>query len=352
MPEESAAFISVRPRISIAGSNRADIGESLVETTVEQPLCGSAHAEVRLINWGPLEGQQQPGFRFTDLRLGQTLDLFMGDNSESPVFEGEITAIEERYGDGAPQLVLLAQDKLHHLGRERHSRTFDDQSLDDVAQALAQEANLQCNANISSSSATWHQLNESNLAFLMRLTRPLDILPRLQGGQLRVRPEEQDSNPHSVQVGNNALKLRIIADLNRQPNSAESRGFDPSSDESVSHEADGLQPAPSGETAGDNISRLGWPGEESFPAPFVINQSQAESHATGRFKQRARKFLDGDLVCNGEPTLRSGREVELQEVSPRLQGRYLISHCIHRFNAEEGYKTRLRINRSFIGDSS
>lgn len=349
---EDAAFISVRPRVNIAGSLRNDIGEALVEATVDTPLCGSANAEIRLINWGPLEGQQQPGFQFDDLRLGQSLEMFMGNDDQNPVFDGEITAIEERYGDGAPQLVLLAQDKLHHMGRERHSRTFDDQSLDDVAQALAQEASLACNANISSTSATWHQLNESNLAFLIRLTRPLDISPRLQNGELRVRPEEQDSSPLNVGVGDNAVKLRLISDLNHQPDNTDSRGFDPASSESVSHQADSMQPDPQGESAKDNLSRLGWAGKDNVPAPFVINQSQAEAQAAGRFRRRARNFLDGDLTCVGEPRLHSGREIDLQAVSPRLQGRYLVSHCVHRFSAEDGYKTRLRINRSFLGANS
>ncbi len=351
MPED-AAFISVRPRVMIAGSLRDDLVEALVEATVETPLCGSAHSEIRFINWGPLEAQQQPGFRFDDLRLGQSLELFMGSDDENAVFDGEITAIEERYGDGAPQLVLLAQDKLHHMARERHSRTFDDQSLDDVAQALAQEAGLQSNANISGANATWHQLNESNLAFLIRLTHPLDISPRLQNGELRVRLEEQDSSPLNVAVGDNAVKLRIISDLNHQPDNTEARGFDPASGESVSHQADSMQPAPSSESASDNLGRLGWVGADNVPAPFVINQSLAEAHAAGRFRRRARNFLDGELTCVGEPLLRSGREIDLQAVSPRLQGRYLVSHCMHRFSAEDGYKTRLRINRSFLGANS
>lgn len=348
MPQNSP-FINVRPRVVINGESRAEIDEALLEASANNPQCGSAHSEIRLLNWGGQANQPQADFRFTDLQLGQSLVLFMGNNDDVPVFSGEITAIEERYGDGAPQLVLLAQDRLHRMARERHSRSFEDLSLDDVARTLAEEAGLSCDANIASNTATWHQLNESNLAFLLRLMQPLDILPRLQADELRVRPEQDDSDPFTVRIGDNAVKLRIIADLNHQYMESESRGFDPASGEAVSHRADQLQPPPDGDSAAGHLRRLGWPGNENVPAPFVIRQTQAEAHAAGRYRRRARHFVDGDLICVGEPSLRGGREIDLQNVSPRLQGRYRISHCIHRFSAEDGYKTRLRINRSFTG---
>ena len=54
--------------------------------------------------------------------VGDTLQIAFGLAQQKTVFKGEITGIEERYGDGVPQLVLLAEDALgllDALGIER-----------------------------------------------------------------------------------------------------------------------------------------------------------------------------------------------------------------------------------------
>ncbi len=108
--------------------------------------------------------------------------MAFGEDPEVIVFDGEITAVEERYGGGAPQLVLLVQDRLHHLARARHSRTFDDQSADDLVSTIASGAGLSGDANVSTVTHTWHQINESDLAFLSRVLGPFGIALRLDSG--------------------------------------------------------------------------------------------------------------------------------------------------------------------------
>ena len=54
-----------------------------------------------------------------------------------PLFMDVVTALEERYGDGAPQLVILAEDPLHKLARSRASRVFENKGLADVVRGDA-----------------------------------------------------------------------------------------------------------------------------------------------------------------------------------------------------------------------
>ena len=166
---DPAPFISVRPRLEVAGQARTDLDDAVLEAVVQLPLAGQAHAELRLGNWGaPDSGNREPDYRFDDLALGDTLSISLGENAQGAVFNGEITAIEERYGDGAPQLVLLAEDALHHLARVRHSREFEDTALQQLVQDLADEAGLDSDVQIGEASGRWLQMNESNLGFLLR----------------------------------------------------------------------------------------------------------------------------------------------------------------------------------------
>jgi phage protein D len=343
VPTEDQALISGRPRFRVDGQDRPNLGEAVQSAQVRLPLSGQASAEVRLLNWGTDANSGEAAFQFNDLRLGATLEILLGEQAEQPDFSGDVTAIEERYGDGAPQLVLLAEDRLHRLAKVRHSRVFEDLSLGDLASELASDAGLDCDAN-ASTSGTWHQVAESDLAFLLRLAQPFDLNPRLEDGRLRLKPEEADRNPRTLTLARDILTLRLIADLNGQPTAVRALGHNLDNDEDIDARTDALEPAPGGTTAANLLGTLGW-GDERLHIG-ALNQTQAEAEARGGFRARARRFVHGELSCSGVPGLRSGREVELTGISPRLAGRYLVVDCTHRFDSTQGFRTRLKLNRA------
>ena len=104
--------------------------------------------------------------------------------------------------------MLLVQDKLHRLARSRHCRTFEAQSPDEVVQSIAAEGGLQTDTNLSGPTAVWHQLNESDLAFLLRLAGQFDIGLRLVGDTLRAKAEATDPEPIPLNAQDSALKVR------------------------------------------------------------------------------------------------------------------------------------------------
>lgn len=338
-------FISARPRIRVDGQSRPSLGEALLAAQVRLPLAGMASAELRLLNWGNDPAAGRPDFRFQDIRPGSRLEILMGEEAEFAVFDGAVTAIEERYGEGAPQLVLLAEDALHRLARRRSSRAFEDMSLDDVVGRVAGDAGLAADVNVSAVTGTWYQHNESDLAFLLRLLAPHDVMPRLEGGRLRARDEEADRQPIALDPGRNAERVRLIADLNHQPIGVSVHGYNLAADSAADGESRALAPVPGGESAAALAAGLGWEGESVLPHPAPRSQAEAEALAARGFRARARRFVHGEIVCRGEPTLRSGREVELTGVSARLTGRYRVVDCQHRFDQTNGYSTRIKVQR-------
>lgn len=348
MSTSDAAVISARPRVRIAGRDRPGLDDALLGVQVGLPLAGMARAELRVVNWGR-GGGDRPDFRFNDIGLGQPIEIRLGEQAEVADFSGEITAIEERYGGGAPQIVLLAEDPLHRLARRRRSRALEDQDLASVIGEIAADASLETDLALPDHTGTWHQLNESDLAFLLRLTAPLDLAPRLQDGRLRVRDEEPDRSPVLLDPSNNLERARLIADLNRQPKVMRSRGWNLGADDAIDAEADGLSPPPDGRTAADLLDELGWDGEADLPHPAPLSRAEAEALAAGGFRRRARTFVHGELHCRGLAGLRSGREVALIGVSPRLTGRWLVMDCSHRFDSAAGFITRLKVARGHWG---
>lgn len=337
------AFIDIRPHIKVSGEERSDLRQALTSLVVNQPLTGMAHAELCLTNWAPDEDAGQVDYGFQDLALGTTVEVsIQGEGSES-LFTGEITALEERYGEGAPQLVLLVQDKLHRMARSRNSRAFEDQSFDDIVSSVAADAGLNSDVGFSNIVTSCHQLNESDLAFVMRLCANFDIAVRLEGNSVRVRPEEPDADPMVLNARDSIRKLRLMADLNHQPSKTRVLGFNPANSQDLSEDIQSLSRAANATTAAATLDQLGWPGEEIIPQPFPRNRGEAEAYAQAAYDRSAKRFISGDVTIQGEPSLHSGREIELEGVSQRLTGIYQIVHCAHRFDSQSGYETQLKV---------
>lgn len=339
------ALVSTRPKIHVAGNENVDLGQALTAMVINLPLSGISHAELTVTNWIAQGDNAEMDYGFANIPLGESIEVTVGDGDPQTLFKGEITALEERYGEGAPQLVLLAQDKLHRLARKRQSRVFEEQSLDDVVNAIASGAGLTGDVSLSSTVATYHQLNESDLAFLLRVSGSLDIAARLQGNQLRVKPEEEDSEPVALSAQDSALKVRLIADLNHQPLRVKVNGYNLDTDEDVSQQSEDLRGQADATTAADTLAELGWDGEEVVPQPFPRSSGEATNLAEAHFNRAAKRFVSGDIRAQGEAALFSGREIELTGVSPRFAGRYQVINCIHRFDVSYGFETHLKVNK-------
>lgn len=341
-----AAFISSRPQLKVAGEVREDMQEALTNMVVNLPLHGCAHAELHLTNWGRPEGEEEPDFVFNDIGLGSECELLMGEEDPVAIFTGEVTAIEERYGEGSPFLALLLQDKLHRLARSRNNRSFEDQSPDDVVRTIASDAGLSADVDVSNLVSTWHQLNESDLAFLQRLLSRFDIALRLEGGRLRAKVEEADSDAIELDAQDSALRVRLMVDLNNQWLSSTTQGYNVADAVEVNHTSASMTPAPEATTARITLNQLSWPGDEVMPQPFARSSAEAQAYAKAHFRRQAKRFVQGEIVCQGEASLKSGREIELNGVSPRLQGKYQVVHCVHQFDNNSGFETHLKVNRA------
>src|SRR5271157_1884909 len=215
MPD-SAPYVSSRPAIRVNGTANDDMVTALLDIAVRAPETGMASAELRLVNWGD-QPSGPTNFLFNKVALGDKIDIAFGLAQQKTVFSGEVTAIEERYGDGVPQIVLLAEDALHRLVRHRISRSFVQQSPNSIVQTLASDAGLQADAKLSDTPGDYNQLNESDLHFLRRLAARYGVTPRLTASTLTCRKREALPAPVTLDAGDTLKRLRVIADVTRQP---------------------------------------------------------------------------------------------------------------------------------------
>jgi phage protein D len=347
MPD-GASYVSSRPAIRVNGTANDDMVTALLDIAVRAPEAGMASAELRLVNWG-----DQPSgpinFLFNKVALGDKIEIAFGLAQQKTVFKGEITGIEERYGDGVPQLVLLAEDALHRLARHRVSRAFEQQSPNAIVSALAADAGLQADAKLSDTPGDYVQLNESDLHFLRRLASRYAASPRLVDTTLTCRKREKPPTPVTLDAGDTLKRLRVIADLARQPIQATVKGEDLTAGTAISGIGTTLLVPASGPTAAASLRGLGWDGDETFVFPAPATQAEATDYANAALDAQGRRFLHGDLVCIGNPDVMVGAAISLTGVSPRLAGAYAVVACAHLFDETAGYQTYARIERADSG---
>jgi phage protein D len=344
MPD-GAPYVSSRPNILVNGTANSDMVGALLDIAVRAPESGMASAELRLVNWG-----DQPSaavtFLFNGVVLGDKLEIALGLAQQRTVFKGEITAIEERYGDGVPQIVLLAEDALHRLARHRASRVFEQQSPNAIVATLASDAQLQADARLSDAPGDYLQVNESDLGFLRRLAARYGAAPRVTDGKLVCRKREALPTPVTLDAGDTLKRLRVIADLMQQPTQAKITGQDLTAGSAPNATGTTLLVPANGQTAASALRGLGWDGDESFVFPPPATQAEATDYANAALDARGRRFLHGDLVCGGNPDVVVGGAVSLTGVSPRLAGTYAVVACAHVFDESAGYQTYARIERA------
>jgi len=345
---DSAPYVSPRPALRLNGTPNDDMQGALLDVAVRAPEHGMASAEIRLVNWGS-QASGPTSFLFDKVALGDKLEIAFGLAQQKTVFKGEITGIEERYGDGVPQLVLLAEDALHRLARHRASRTFEQQSPNAIVRTLASDAGLQADAKLSDTPGDYNQLNESDLHFLRRLAARYAAAPRVVEGTLTCRKREALPSPLTLDAGDTLKRLRVVADLMHQPTKATVQGQDLTAGSAINATGTTLLVPAQGKTAATALQGLGWDGDEIFVVPAPTTQAEATDYANAAFDARGRRFLHGDLVCIGNPDVMVGAAVSLTGVSQRLAGTYAVVACAHLFDESAGYQTYARIERADSG---
>jgi phage protein D len=344
---DGGAFVSSRPNVSINGATNDALSQNLLEAIIRAPFEAMTSAELRVVNWGPPGSGGDPDFLFTTIKLGDKLAISFGLDTERKLFQGEITALEERYGDGAPQLVLMAEDMLHRLARKRRNRVLERQNPDAIVQSIAADAGLTADVRLSGEPGTWHQLNESDLALVRRLAHDFGARLRCDGSKLVCRLADPPLVPVELNSGDTLRRVRLLADLARQPATARANGWDLATGSPTNGQATQVRVPSQGSTAAQIVSGLGWPAEEIFADPFPITSGQANDFAAAAFDDRGLRFLAGDIVCIGNAAVVNGGAVKLSGVSPRLLGSYDVLASVHHFSLAHGYETYARVARGY-----
>lgn len=358
-PISRSAVYSARPTVQIDQQSYPRVSELLIGMDVTEQEGGLSTLQLRLSNVASdPSGGASLGFEDGAIvTLGKSIAVYSGPvSSPMEIFRGTITGLEAEFREeGPPELLILAEDAAQQARMARRTKTYEDMSLADLAQAVADRLGLQAVVNgLSERLGTWVQLNESDLAFLRRVLERYDGDVQVVGNELHVSPRQD------VQRGTVELRLygqlrsaRVLADLAHQVTKATVAGWDVAQGARLTAESTGAHCGPGeGITGAEMLDQSAIARTHHLGHLTVRTQDEAQAVADSAFDQRARRFVCLEGTAEGNPEIRVGTQVTITGMGPRFSNTYYVTRASHRFDMEVGYRTQFEAECAYWGGRS
>ena len=346
-----------RPTINLAGQDAPPLAQGLIELLIHENTLGLYRCEARFGNWGPKNGST--GFLYFGrdrLEFGKPLKIKLGADT---LFDGKITAIEAHFPEGkAPEIAVLAEDRLQDLRMTRRTRQFADVADADAIKTIASDHGLTPDLNLSGPThKTIAQVNQSDLAFVRERARAVGGEIWVEGatlfGRARTGRTGGGSPPKALAYGNELREFTVLADLATQRTAVSVNGWDVSGKAAITHQA--TDSVVGGELDGGNsgssiLKQAFGERKDALAHTVPLTKAQAQAEAEALFRHAARRFVVGHGVAQTSGKLRVGAVVELKGLGPLFSRKYYLSEVKHLFDGASGLRTEFTAECPGLGN--
>lgn len=350
------AYIS-QPRLTVGGQVADGLAADLLSLLVEETAEGLYRCEARFNNQGARSGSVSFLYFGRDVvDFGQEFAVELGpEDAARQVFLGRISALEAEYlPDSSSQVVVLAEDRLQDLRMTRRTRTFEDMSDEDIAGQIASEHSLTPDLDMRGPTHdVVAQVNQSDLAFLRQRARAVGAEVWVEGTTLLARRRaNREGEVVTLEHGVNLISLSVRADLAHQVTEVGVTGWDVGAKEPIEETADqaAIRDELGSGTGGSAVLEDAFQARKERVVHTVpLSAEEARGVAEARYRERARRFLTGRGVADGDARLRVGGTVTLSSLGSLFDGDYVLVYVRHTYDLTAGYRTEFGVERPWIG---
>ena len=348
---------AARPTIRVGDADQPALVQGLLSLLVAEQVNGLYRCEARFGNWGspPAGGGGTAGFLYFDRQLldfGKPFSVKLGDDV---IFDGRIMGLEADFPEGrAPEITVLAEDRLQDLRMTRRTRTFENASAADAIRQIASDHGLTAEVDLPGPThKVLAQVNQTDLAFVRDRARAVGAEVWITGSALKVKPRASRAGaPVRLTHGKELREFSVLSDLARQHTSLVVSGWDTSAKDAITHEATDqvVQGELGGDTSGAALLREAI-GERKASVTHTApaTSREAQDRAEAAFRAQARRFLTGRGIAEPNAQLRVGAQVELKGLGPLFDGSYYLADVAHLFDGAHGMRTEFSAERPGIG---
>lgn len=260
----------------------------------------------------------------------------------SPLFAGEITAVEYGYGaDHGRELRVRGYDLLHRLRKRQPVRAHVQVTLANLARELI--ADLGVSVDAAETGPIWHRLIQcwqSDLEFLAEMAQRCGLYFFLDDDVLRLLTLDGAGEAVALELGRTLFEACIEVNGDSACRSVAAAGWDPL--RVVPHEGRATTPRVGrAVAAAAPPHRLGGTGERTLVDRSVQDDRQAEAIAQAELDLRVAQEVVFTGVAEGHRRLRPGVRVDLRGVAAPLAGRYVLTSVDHVIDSRRGFVSEM-----------
>ena len=352
-------LVSTAPVFEVDGEVKGELARDLTRLEVEETTAGLKTMTARLLAIGPRQGESSHGLNYLDgamLDFGKPVAVSIGPASGArTIFDGFISALEVSYHEGVPpEVTVFCEDRLMDLRMTRRSRTYENTSDADIAEAIASEHGIEARVDAPGPTyKTVQQWNQSDLAFLRDRARLLQAEIWIEEGALHFQTRDKRSATEMTLVqGNHILDIQARADLAHQRTKVKVSGYDAGTREAIDEEAgeDAVNAEISGGQTGAAILERAFGERISYRVRTVpIESTEATEWAKAEMLRRARSFVTIAAVTSGTPDMVVASRVTIERVGAPFDGAgYYVTRVRHTYDSLNGHRTHFVAERATI----
>jgi len=354
----AATAYTSNPTVRLGGNVEAGLGLDLQTLLVEETTDGLYRCEARFNNFGPRGGRMD--YLYIDrsrLDFGKAFAVEIGPPSAArQVFDGRISGIEAEYSQSGAHLTVLAEDRLQDLRMTRRTRTFEDVADADIIGQIAGEHSLTPQVDLDGPTHKHKvvaQVNQSDLAFIRERARSCNAELWIDGTTLHAAARtSRDAGTIGLAYGVDLIAFSVRADLAQQCSEVGVSGWDVAGKSTIEETADeaAISAELGGDSSGGAVLRQAF-GERKARVVHTVplTSSEARTLAQARYRERARQFVCGAGLADGNPAIRVGCTLTLSRLGGLFDGSYYVVRVRHTFDLANGYRTEFDVERPGIG---
>ncbi|HUP20558.1 MAG TPA: phage baseplate assembly protein V [Gemmatimonadota bacterium] len=261
--------------------------------------------------------------------------------SDTPLFEGEVTAVEiEHPGDGTVRTRVRGYDPLHRLRKRQPVRSHAARTPADLARELAEPLGLSvAAAEAGVASALIVQYDRTDFDLLVDHAGRSGLYPVLRDGTLHLLTLEGTGSPIELVLGASLLRGHVEANSEPSCRTVSASGWDTCRVEWFAGRA--TVPRSGRDVPVDaSPDRVGGADERILVDRIARDRGQAEAIAQAELDRRAAAEVVLSGVADGDPRLRPGTRVDARGLAEPFSGRYVLTEVTHSVDAESGFLSR------------
>ncbi|HEX8738171.1 MAG TPA: phage baseplate assembly protein V [Pyrinomonadaceae bacterium] len=276
------------------------------------------------------------------LSLGADLRVRVA-GSETPLFNGQITAVEHVYEPSNQRKVRLrGYDKLHLLRKRQQVRAFVQMTLNDLINDLVKDLSLAVEAAENSAlRERIIQFEQTDFELMAELAERNGLYFALREDTLHVFTlEGTGDSAIALKLGTDLLEARVEINADKICRSVSTTGWNALRVENFLGSA---ETARNGRSIGAGIADANFGSEfkRIITDENITDELEAVALAQAELDWRGAQEVVFHGVADGNPQLQPGTPVEVEGIAANLAGSYVLASVNHTIDTVKGFVSEI-----------